>query len=275
MRQPARLGTVSLVACAVVALTGAPAYALPVLEQAGRPAALLPLPDLPIPEVPVPTLPAPLPTPSATTRPLPDVPDLSDVSLPALLLPKVPSPKRPARRSPGPDEKAPMASSPAQQSAEIPATRNPGETKSAASASDPRTAAVVAGPHLHAQGAQRALDRVDDYLLSLVQEELCRALAVIVDPLPERITGLSPEVIAQLPPEIVNVVPERVLATASVRCPSPASGAGSDAGNSGPLTRVLGVLAHSGLLLGAVLPFAVGLLALGIALRRRAPGPTG
>ena len=270
MRQLLRLGTASVFGCAVVALTCAPAYSLQVLAKPSRAIALLPAPSLPLPEVtvpalPVPTLPAPtLPVPVTTPRLL----DKPRVSLPASPVPKVLSSKRPAPAFTAPDEGAPKASSPAKQSVAIPASSERGENqRTAAGAPIPRAAAGLAGAQMQVEGAQRALDRVDEFLLSLVRDELCRALSVILDPLPERISGLSPEVIGQLPPDIVNVVPERVLAGASVWCSSQASGDGSDAGNSGPLTRVLG-LAHSGLVAGAALPFALGLLGLGIALRR-------
>ena len=270
VRQPVRLGTASLLACAALALTSAPAYALQVLEQPSRAAALLPVPSLPLPEVslpalPVPTLPVPVPTVSVTP---PRVPDKPRVSVPAPPAPKVLSSKRPAPRSSGPDSGSPGATSPAQQAVAIPASSKRGENqREAAGAPIPRTAAVLAGAQMQVEAAQRVLDRVDELLLSLVHDELCRALSVILDPLPERVAGLSPEVIEQLPPEIVNVVPERVLAGASVRCSSQPSGAGSDEGNSGPLTRVLG-LVHSGLVGGAALPIGLGLLALGIAFRR-------
>ena len=279
MRQPVRLGTVSLLACAVLAVTSAPAYALQALQQpsratallpgpalplpevsvTARPAPTLPVPTLPVPTLPVPTSPVPVPTVSVTA---PQVPDKPRVSLPAPPgAPKILSSKRPAPRSAGPGSGSSGVSFPAPQAAAIPAA-----TKQAANQPTSAAAAAVsvAGAQMQVEGAQRALDRVDDYLLSLAHDELCRALSGILDPLPERVSGLSPEVIQQLPPEIVNVVPERVLAGASVRCE--ASGAGS--GNSG-LTRVLGTLAQAGLVAVAALPIGLGLLAFGIALRRR------
>jgi len=71
-------------------------------------------------------------------------------------------------------------------------------------------------------------------------------------------------VIAQLPSEVVNVVPEHVLARATVRCtaeePAPAE-------DDGPLTRVLGMHPHTGMVGAAALPIGLGLLSLGIGMR--------
>jgi hypothetical protein len=125
--------------------------------------------------------------------------------------------------------------------------------------------------YAQAAGADR---HVDDYLLGLVHDQLCVALATILDPMPEPVTGLSSTVIAQLPPDIVNVVPQSVLERATVRCPSeePSGAGAAGGGDVNPLTRVLGMLPHSGMVGVAALPLALGLLALGIGLRVQTAG---
>ena len=101
--------------------------------------------------------------------------------------------------------------------------------------------------------------------MGLVHDELCAALPALLDPMPKTVVGLPPRVIAQLPPEIVNVVPERVLARATVRCPAAEEPAQAE--DDGPLTRVLGMHPHTGMVGAAALPIGLGLLSLGIGLR--------
>jgi hypothetical protein len=105
---------------------------------------------------------------------------------------------------------------------------------------------------------------VDDYLLTLVHDELCTALTSLVDPMPEQVHGLSPELISHLPSGIVNVVPFPVLEQATVRC---VISSGSSRGHDAPLTGGLGTLTLTGMVGLGALPWGLGLLALGIGLR--------
>jgi hypothetical protein len=72
------------------------------------------------------------------------------------------------------------------------------------------------------RSASRALSTsqgpVDDYLLRLVHDDLCRSLASILGPLPPRIDGLPGQVIRRLPASVRQVVPLDVLSRANVTC---------------------------------------------------------
>jgi hypothetical protein len=255
MRHPVRLATASLFVLAALALSAGPAAA----DQ------LLPLPSLPVPVVSVPSPPdlpeAPElpPTPSVAPLPVlaPRLPS-SPVSAPRLALPQDPAPQ-----SPGQGDRATSRS-------------QGGQPVKASSSAKRRTNAVAAGTQAprptivqadHPQDA-RTRSGVDDYLLTLVHDELCTALASLVDPMPEALHGLSPELISRLPSGIVNVVPFPVLEHATVRCATAApSGAGSSRGHDGPLTGGLGTLTLTGMVGAAALPLGLGLLALGVGLR--------
>jgi len=272
MSQLVRFATASLIVLAAVVLAPAPASSdtavlapLPSVTAPALPA--LPLPSLPVPEVPVPD------APDVT-----DVPDVPAVSSP-VSTPRLPAPSGPAPSLTGQGDQAQPLSQDGQAAGPSApgnaAARRPITAAAAGSAAAGSAPAAVAAlrPVIaqvdHAQAA--AADRgVDDYLLGLVHDELCAALSALLDPMPETVTGLSPRVIAQLPPEVVNVVPQSVLQRATVRCASDEpSGAGNGAGGGDvdPLTRVLGLLPHSGMVGAAALPLGLVLLALGIGLR--------
>jgi hypothetical protein len=115
----------------------------------------------------------------------------------------------------------------------------------------------------HAQA--RAFGAADDFLLGLVHDELCTALAPLLVPMPDTVNGVPPRVIAQLPPEVVNVVPQSVLARATIRCSSKeASNAGPGAADDGPRS---GLHPFTGLRGAAALPLGLALLSIGIGLR--------
>jgi hypothetical protein len=254
MRQPVRLATASLFVLAALALSAGPASADP----------LLPLPTLPVPVVPVPNPPdlpkapdlpptpsvAPLPAPAPRLPPPP-------VSAPRLALPQAPAPQ-----SPGPGDRAASRSQRGQPVMASPSAKRHSNAVAAVAAGtqSPRPTTVQAD---RAQVA-RTGNSVDEYLLTLVHDELCTALASLVDPMPEALHGLSPELISRLPSGVVNVVPFPVLEQATVRCTAAAP---SRRGHDAPLTGGLGTLTLTGMVGAAALPLGLGLLALGVGLR--------
>jgi hypothetical protein len=259
MRTLVRLATASLVVCAPMVLASSPAHSAETVARSLQSTSVLPQPELPLPEISVPSLPLPeasVPEPSD----VPDVPDVPDAPAPALSSPEPSSPQQPAPRAPQKDEQggAPRQDRQAAQSSAS------GELVTArGAASGTSSARPVIAQVDHAQGA-RAFSNPDDYLLGLVHDELCAALPALLHPMPKTVVGLPPRVIAQLPPEIVNVVPEPVLARATVRCSADAPAGGED---DGPLTRVLGLNPHTGMVGAAALPIGLALLSLGLGLR--------
>jgi hypothetical protein len=263
MRQPIRLATASLFVLAALALSAGPASADP----------LLPLPTLPVPVVSVPSPPdlpeAPDLPPTPSVVPLPvKAPRLPSTPVPA---PRLALPQDPAPQSPGQGDQA-ASRSQGGQPVKASSSANRPTNAAAAGTQAPRPTIVQAD---HAQAA-RTGSGVDDYLLTLVHDELCTALASLVDPMPEALHGLSPELISRLPSGVVNVVPFPVLEHATVRCSSDAlSGAGPSRGHDGPLTGGLGMLTLTGMVGAAALPLGIGLLALGVGLQvqSRLPRP--
>jgi hypothetical protein len=256
----ARLATASLLAGAAMALPSTPAHATDTLQRPVQSAALLPLPDLPVPEVSAPSLPEPevsVPQPPA----VPDVPDVHDAPEPAVSAPELSSPQQPAPRETQQGEQGGTHTQDGQAAARSTASGDR-VTGQGAGAGRPGARPVIAQVD-HAQGA-RAFNNLDDYLLGLVHDKLCAALPALLHPMPKTVDGLPPRVIAQLPPEIVNVVPEPVLARATVRCAAQEPAGAED---DGPLTRVLGMHPHTGMLGAAALPIGLGLLSLGLGLR--------
>jgi hypothetical protein len=108
---------------------------------------------------------------------------------------------------------------------------------------------------------------VDDYLLSLVRKQLCAALRARLGGAPARIDGLPDSVIRTLPADVLNVVPRDVLATATIRCKQRAAAPGAHP----PVdeTKVLAMLARTGLLATDLAALALLLLAAGALLRHR------
>ena len=256
MRPMIRLGSAFVLACAASALTPAAAFSAGALPGAGLPATGVVLSKVPVPEVVLPPVPEVV---------LPPVPKVVLPPLPALKppVPVLPVP-RPVLDRPAPaHEPAPARPAAEPRQASTRSMAQPRTTKVAS----PGTTADRAASDREPQNAAVRLqsDPVGEFLLVLVHDQLCAALGGIITPLPARVDGLPPSVIRQLPPSITNVVPERVLSQASVRC----SAAAADGGHDG-LTRVLGLLAHSGWAVGALLPLGLALLGAGLALCRTA-----
>ena len=297
MRPMIRLCTALALACAATVLTPATAFSSSAVPAVGLPVTGLALPKAPVPKVALPPAPkvalppapkvalppAPKvalpPAPKVALPPAPKValPPAPKVSVPALpaLRPPAPAPKPPAPVLPVPK---PVLNRPAPAPAHEPAPAGPavepGQVNTRAAAAGRTTEVASSGSTADRaasdrepqnSAAQLSSDPVGEYLLGLVHDELCVALAAIISPLPARVDGLPSSVIRQLPPSITNVVPQRVLSRASVRC----SAAAADGGDDG-LTRVLGFLAHSGWSVGALLPLGLTLLGAGMALSRTA-----
>jgi hypothetical protein len=130
-----------------------------------------------------------------------------------------------------------------------------------------------------------------DVLPPEVQTQLCTELERIMGPLPPVVTGLSPQVIRQLPRSLTDVVPADVLRVVTLECGAPAlvtpgaqprtetpgAQAGGDAAGSGdgstgesPLSGLVGKLPHTGaVLIASALQLALGLLLVGVLLRRQ------
>jgi hypothetical protein len=221
-----------------------------------------------VPEV---SLPDPPDLPDEPDVPdIPVVPDVPDEPVPGVSLPRLSSPKQSAPGTSGQGEQG-QRSGPQRQDAKAAAGTPAAGTLTASGGIDgPASARPVIAQVDHAQ-ATRTVGVADDFLLGLVRDELCAALASLISPMPDTVNGLPPRVIAQLPPTVLNVVPQSVLARATVRCASgEASGAG--AADEGPLTRVLGLHPFTGMRGAAALPWALALLSIGIGLRV-APSP--
>ena len=257
MRPMIRLCTALALACAATVLTPATAFSSSAVPAVGLSVTGLALPKVPVPKVALP------PPPKVALPPAPKValPALRPPApAPKLPVPVLPVPK-PVLNPPGPEPAPARLAESGQANARVADTSPTTKVASSGTAAD----RAASGREPQNSAAQLPSDPVGEYLLGLVHDELCVALASIITPLPARIEGLPSSVIRQLPPSITNVVPQRVLSRASVRCSAAATDGGSDG-----LTRVLGFLAHSGWAVGALLPLGLALLGAGLALCRTA-----
>jgi hypothetical protein len=105
---------------------------------------------------------------------------------------------------------------------------------------------------------------VDDYLLKLVHDDLCRSLASILGPLPPRIDGLPGPVIRRLPAEVRQVVPRDVLSRADVRCE--AALVDTSAAHIEPNAKLLALI-RTGFMGLTLIQLGLGLLCIGAMLR--------
>lgn len=128
--------------------------------------------------------------------------------------------------------------------------------------------AVLAFSSLRGASLPGGSKDVGEYLLGLVHDDLCAALGSMLGPLPPRIDGLPASVVRALPAEVRNVVPTNVLRNATVRC-EPTQFDASIA-HAEPDTRMLALLAQTGLMVMTVLQVGLGLLCIGALVRHQA-----
>jgi len=118
------------------------------------------------------------------------------------------------------------------------------------------------------RSASRALSTsqgpVDDYLLRLVHDDLCRSLASILGPLPPRIDGLPGPVIRRLPPSVRQVVPLDVLSRANVTCEAALFDV--SAAHLEPNAKLLALI-RTGFMGLTLVQLGLGLLCIGVMLR--------